>query len=159
MENIMPFVYWGYFTLNTMHKVDTGECARLVQMYLPHIGHTTTWKPGERVVDILERGGQIEPGTAIATFVNGRYPQAGHRHAAFYEGPVTACSYNPTLKRCPVMGLIIVDQWNPHPTAANPHVVDRPLIGRRTVNRMGQHSDGSFPRISDNADAFYVIER
>jgi hypothetical protein len=155
----MPHVYWAYFTLPTMHKVATGECARLVQMYLPQLGHSTTWRPGERVVDILERGGHIDPGTAVANFVNGRYPQVGHRHAAFYEGPVTSCSYNPNLKRCNLLGIILVDQWNVHPTAANPHPVDKPLIGRRTVNRQGQFSDGTFRNMSDNADAFYVIER
>lgn len=150
----MPHVYWAFFTLNKMEKVDTGECVRLVQMYLPQLGHTTGWKPGERVIDMLERGGKIESGTAVATFVNGRFPQTGHRHAAFYEGPVTACSYDSTLKRCPIMGIIVLDQWNPQPNAK-----PRPLITRRTVNRRGKHSDGSFPHISDNADAFFVIER
>ena len=90
----MPFRYWAWFTLNEMQKVDTGECARLVQMYVPQIGHTSTWKPGERVIDVLERGGKIEPGTAVATFVKGRYPSSGHRHAAFYEGAVRSVSGN-----------------------------------------------------------------
>lgn len=83
----MPFVYWGYFTLNTMHKVDTGECARLVQMYLPHIGHTTTWKPGERVVDILERGGQIEARSwGLSLWISGTRTQPPRTHM-LWNGP------------------------------------------------------------------------
>jgi hypothetical protein len=145
---IMPFRYWAWFTLNEMQKVDTGECARLVQMYIPQIGHTSTWKPGERVVDVLERVGNIEPGTAVATFVKGRYPVSGHRHAAFYEGPVRSVTGT-------IMGIILLDQWNPPPGRA-----DRPLIKRRTVERRGKiREDGTFPFISDNAEAFYVIEK
>jgi hypothetical protein len=151
----MPFVYRGYLNLAGTPKVDGGECARLVQHHLPHIGHTTTWKPGERVLDVLMRGDKIEPGTAVATFVKGRYPQAGHRHAAFFGGVVTACSYDPKLKACPVTGFILIDQWNPIPGGQT-----RPDIRRRTLNRHGKMlSDGSFPRISDNAEAFYIIER
>ena len=151
----MPHVYAAFYTLNNMEKVDTGECARLVQLYLPQLGHTSGWKPGARVIDILERGGKIAPGTAVATFGNGRYPQAGHRHAAFYEGPVTACSFDPTRKRCPVMGIILLDQWNPKPKEQ-----PRPTIKRRSVYRQGKmRTDGSFALISNNAEAFYVIER
>jgi len=83
----------------------------------------------------------------------GRYPQAGHRHAALYEGPVYQA--NGTLA-----GIILVDQCNPHATPWNPRPAPRDLIKRRTVNRQGRmHSDGSFPLVSDNAEAFYVIER
>jgi hypothetical protein len=155
MENSMPFVYRGFITLAGKPKVDGGECARLVQHYLPHIGHTSTWKPGERVLDVLMRGNKIEPGTAVATFVKGRYPHAGHRHAAFFKGVVTACSYDPKLKACPVMGFVLIDQWNPKPGDQ-----PRPDIRRRTVNPQGKMmSDGNFPRVSDNAEAFYIIER
>jgi hypothetical protein len=145
----MPFRYWAWFTLTDMPKVDTGECARLVQMYIPQLGHTTTWKPGERVIDILERGGKIESGTAVATFVKGRFPTSGHRHAAFYEGPVRSVTGS-------IMGIILLDQWNP----SNPNDQPRPTIKRRSVYRQGKmRADGSFSLISDNAEAFYVIER
>ena len=144
----MPYRYWAWFTLPTLPKVATGECARLVQMYVPQLGPTNSWKPGERVIDILGRGGKIEPGTAVATFVKGRYPTAGHRHAAFYEGPVRNVSGT-------ISGIILIDQWNPQPGS-----YDRPLIGRRSAYRRGKmRSDGTFPQISDNAEAFYVIEK
>lgn len=149
---IMPFRYWGWFTLPTLPKVATGECARLVQMYIPQLGPTSSWKPGERVLDILERGGKIEPGTAVATFVKGGYPNSGHRHAAFYEGPVRSVSGK-------VIGIILIDQWNPHATSWNPQPAPRDDIRRRTVQSKGKmRPDGSFPNISDNAEAFYVIE-
>lgn len=86
----MPFVYRGVASLQKTEKVDGGECARFVQHYLPQVGRTSIWVPGERVIDVLESGRKIEPGTAVAVFVNGRYPTHGHRHAGFYEGVVTA---------------------------------------------------------------------
>ena len=148
----MPFRYWSYFALEGWAKVDTGECARLVQVYIPQIGHTSTWRPGERVLDVLARGGAIEPGTAVANFVNGRYPTAGHRHAAFYEGPVRNTDGS-------LRGIILLDQWNPHPSPGNPHPDPRDNIKRRTAERHGNmRPDGSFPNLSDNAEAFYVIE-
>jgi hypothetical protein len=88
----------------------------------------------------------------VATFVNGRYPTAGHRHAAFYEGP--ALNTDGSL-----MGIILIDQWNPHATPWNPHPQPRDDIGRRTVQPKGKmRPDGSFANLSDNAEAFYVIE-
>lgn len=148
----MPFRLWNFFALPGWTKVDTGECARLVQVMVPQVGHTSTWRPGERVLDVLARGGKIPPGTAVATFVNGRYPAAGHRHAAFYEGP--ALNTDGSLQ-----GIILIDQWNPRATPWNPHPPARDNIGRRTAQRMGKmRPDGSFPNISDNAEAFYVIE-
>lgn len=73
----MPFIYRGAITLHKKPKVDGGECARLIQHFLPQIGQTALWKPGENVIDVLASGRQIEQGTAIATFVNGRYPTHG----------------------------------------------------------------------------------
>ena len=137
----MPFRYWSYFALEGWAKVDSGECARLVQVYVPQVGHTSTWRPGERVPDVLARGGKIPPGTAVATFVNGRYPTAGHRHAAFYEGP--ALNTDGSLH-----GIILIDQWNPHATPWNPRPQPRDNIGRRTALLMGKmRPDGSFPEL------------
>jgi hypothetical protein len=105
------------------------------------------------VLDIIVSGRKLEPGTAVATFVKGRYPNSGHRHAAFYEGP----AYSVTGR---LIGIILVDQWNPKATPWNPHPAPRDEIKRRTVPVRGKMlSDGSFPFISDNAEAFYVIER
>lgn len=69
------------------------QCVQLVKV-LVGAPSTTQWKPGQKVT----RGAKIPPGTVIATFVDGRYPQ-GHltrpkgqegpysdRHAAIYLG-------------------------------------------------------------------------
>lgn len=152
----MPFVYRSVSTLQETEKVGGGECARLVQHYLPQIGHTTMWVPGERLLDVLESGRKIEKGTAVATFVKGRYPTHGHRHTAFYEGEIKSCTYNPSLARgCSVMAVILMDQWNSQPGTRNPKV----KVTRRRVERRGKmYSDGDFPYISDNAEALYIIE-
>jgi len=56
-------------------------------------------------------------------------------------------------------GIILLDQWNPHPSPGNPHPDPRDNIKRRTAERHGKmRPDGSFPNLSDNAEAFYVIE-
>jgi hypothetical protein len=48
---------------------------------------------------------------------------------------------------------------NPHPSPGNLHPEPRPNIKRRTAELHGKmRPDGSFPQISDNAEAFYVIE-
>ncbi len=149
----MPFVYREFRKLVGLPKVDGGECARLVQHFMSNIGTTSHWKAGERVLDIIASGRKLEPGTAVATFVKGRFPNSGHRHAAIYEGP--AYSVGGTL-----IGIILVDQWNPKPTPLYPHPAPRDDIRRRTAPSRGKmRPDGTFPFISDNAEAFYVIER
>jgi hypothetical protein len=82
----MPFVYRSAIHLEQQPKVDGGECARLVQHYNLHMGHTSTWRAGENVIDVLASGRQIEQGTAIATFVNGR------DHVNQDDGPVEPAS-------------------------------------------------------------------
>jgi hypothetical protein len=52
----MPFVYHGATFLEGKPKVDGGECARLVQHYISYIRHTSTWRPGENVIDVLASG-------------------------------------------------------------------------------------------------------
>lgn len=148
----MPFVYDGVSSLEKTDKVDGGECARLVQHYIPHIGRTSTWAPGERVMDVLASGRRIEPGTAIATFVNGRYPTHGHRHAAFFEYEVNSCTYNRALKRCAIMGIVVMDQWNSDSHSPRPKL----KVSRRQIKPYGNRV-GAYP-ISDNADMFYIIE-
>jgi hypothetical protein len=57
------------------------------------------------------------------------------------------------------MGIIVLDQWNPKPNPQKPGVDERPIIKRRSIMRKGKmYSNGNFPLISDNAEAFYLIE-
>lgn len=143
----MSYVYHGVLSLEQKPQVDGGECARLVQHYLPGIGVTVSWRPGENVVDMLASGRQIEPGTAIATFINGRYPTSGHRHAAFYLGPITSCTPDPKSNsgRCKLLGFRVIDQWG-----------RKKLIAGRNLNLYGRSL--GWP-ISDNGSLFYIIER
>jgi hypothetical protein len=79
----------------------------------------------------------IQKGTAIATFVNGKYPNA-HRHAVFYLGQDANYVY-------------VMDQW------AKPN---KPNISSRPLAKLGGiRSDGTYPYASDNAEAFYIIEK
>lgn len=65
----MPHVYPEVKNLESKEKLGDGNCVALVQA-LTKVGHTSAWRPGERVLDAMA----IAPGTVIATFENGRYP-------------------------------------------------------------------------------------
>lgn len=59
------------------------ECVELIKGLLG-APRTSLWKEGRKLRPHVD---EIEPGTAIATFVNGRYPNAnrrGHKHAAIF---------------------------------------------------------------------------
>lgn len=58
-----------------------GECVSFVKALSKSNFTTQQWRRGQRLVDAIEQG-NIEEGTAIATFPRGRY----HGHAAFYAG-------------------------------------------------------------------------
>jgi len=76
----MPRVYQDVDSLQNSAIIGSGSCVLLVQRYVS-VGHTSTWREGAQV-----RGNHsIRKGTAIATFVNGRYPNLPTgNHAAFY---------------------------------------------------------------------------
>lgn len=54
LEDTMPYVYRDFRKILGLNKVDGGECARLVQHFMSKVGRTSTWRPAERVVDILK---------------------------------------------------------------------------------------------------------
>ena len=127
----MPFVYSNVDALDNTPKVGGGQCARLVQHYIPGIGVTTSWRAGAEVVGNTT----LARGTAIATFVNGRYPNQDHgNHVAIYVMQ-------------DAVGVWVVDQWT-----------NKPLVSKRCLLRRGKNSDGTFIMPSDNAEAFSVIE-
>jgi hypothetical protein len=97
--------------------VATGHCVRLVQEACG-APHTSRWRPGRRV-----RGGDVEHGTAIATFGGGRYQNKtdGSSHAAIFIAEEAH-------------GLSVIDQWRGHPTA---HRVIRFKGGEGTANNDG----------------------
>jgi hypothetical protein len=108
--------------------VGNGQCAVLPEFYT-RIGKADTWREGEKV-----RGSKtIKKGTAIATFVNGRYPNKKHgNHAALYVSQDKD-------------GIRVVDQW----TGKLPGYRDLPFLGKK---------DGAYIDPSNNGDAFSIIE-
>lgn len=79
----------------------------------------------------------LKSGTAIATFVEGRYANRPHgNHAALYIGQVAN-------------GIVVADQWK---------APKKTLISVRTIRSLGKNKKGEFINPSDNADAFFVIE-
>lgn len=59
-----------------------GECVSLVKQAVPGIGNTASWKPGEQLK--ADGGPELKPGTAIATFKDGKY-QGDQKHAAIFQ--------------------------------------------------------------------------
>ncbi len=133
----MAFIYAKVNALQNTQKVGDKQCVALVRHYLKSQGlkETKTWREGAKV---LGNTG-IVPGTAIATFVNGRYPNKSHgNHAALYVGQDAG-------------GILVMDQWKDDVT--KPRVSLRYLRVGGTIN-----ADGTWPNASNNANAFSVIE-
>lgn len=73
----------GFINLRTTKADLRQECVTLVTTLRRDIGSTVTWKEGPKLTP--ENIDQIPSGTAIATFINGKYPQDRRpKHAAFF---------------------------------------------------------------------------
>ena len=126
----MSTVYSAVRSLEGKPKEGNGECVTLVKNHTS-VGWTGNWRQGDNVVS----ANSLAQGTAIATFVNGRYANQSHgNHAAFYMGQVSD-------------GIYIMDQWR-----------SKAAIGKRFIRRKGKDSNGNFIDPSNNVDAFFVIE-
>ncbi len=82
----------------------------------------------------------IVAGTAIATFVNGMYPNKnkGNRAAYFLHQTVN--------------GYFVMDQWTNDKLKA--------FVSKRLIRAKGkQNRDGTWPDAVDNAFAYSIIER
>lgn len=124
--------YRSYVDVSVIAKltepVGSGECAALPQYYT-RIGPAAGWVEGEKV----KGNSTIKKGTAIATFVNGRYPNKPHgNHVALYVSQDTT-------------GITVVDQWTGK------------LPGERVLPFLGE-KDGAYVDPSNNGDAFSIIE-
>jgi len=140
---LMPYVYQDVDTLRKhdppLPAVGDGSCVALIKYYVPGLKGTPTsvWRAGGNV---LELGSKVTRGTAIATFVNGRYPNKSHgNHAAI-------------VLRVMPSGIWVVDQWK------GKEGITARLI-RIPPPHQQYNQDGTFKRPSDNALAFYVIEK
>lgn len=131
------YVYSKALELQTEPKVGDRNCVALVQHYTK-VGHTSTWRPGLRVMDSVH----LSLGTVIATFENGVYPNRPKgNHACFFldYGPISQSTGKP-------MYITVMDQW-----------LDKRRISLRRIDPRGKlHSQGNIYHDSDNADAFYV---
>lgn len=128
----MSYVYPEAAKLKGKPVVGSRQCVALVQKYAG-APTTTNWRQGEAVLG----NSMLKPGTAIATFVKGRYPNHQHgNHAAFYVSQG-------------IDGIYIADQWK-----AN----GKTEISVRLIRAQGKDEKGNYIHASDNADAFFVIE-
>ena len=129
----MTYVYTEVDALEKTDLVGTQQCVALVQHYAK-VPHTSTWKEGKAVKGHL----QIAKGTAIATFVSGKYPNIGHgNHAALYISQDAG-------------GIWVFDQWKGDPK--------KPKVSKRYLLSKGKGKDGKYVDPSNNADAFSTIE-
>lgn len=129
----MPHVYKDARLLDGQEKIGDMECVYLVKHYTD-LGWTGSWREGEKVVE----NKNIASGTAIATFVNGKWPGLAHgNHAAFYTGQVSN-------------GIYILDQW--------PDMDKKKKISKRFIYRLGKDKNGNYIRPTENADAYSIIE-
>jgi hypothetical protein len=137
LENMMIFVYKNVLALEGTEKVGSKQCVALLQTYVAGIGNHRQWKEGDLVMGNKE----IEPGTAIATFVNGEYPSLPHgNHVAFFVSH--GCG-----------GFFVMDQWADDE--------EKPLVSQRFIRTGGKkkNSKGWWPNGGQNAYAYSIIER
>lgn len=128
----MPYKYGDVDTLEEHEMVGTHQCVALVQRYAG-APVTSLWRQGDTVVGNL----LLKKGTAIATFVRGRYANHPHgNHAALFL-------------RQGAEGIYVMDQWKTKKSGK---------ISSRFLKCQGKDKKGNFKFPSDNADAFFVIE-
>jgi len=137
----MPFVFKEVDTLDIdppRPAVGDGSCVALIKFYVPGLigAPTSSWRAGGNV---LELGAKVAKGTAISTFVDGRYPNKPHgNHAAI-------------ILKVMQGGIWVVDQWKAKA------VISARLI-RIPPPRQERNKDGTFKNPSNNALAYSVIE-
>ena len=80
----------------TMPDVSGTQCVSFLKATIPGLSGKSTlmWIQG----DDVKKGVDLDSGTAIATFVNGKYPQNATGHAAVYLGQND-------------FGIQVLDQW------------------------------------------------
>lgn len=105
--------------------IGDGQCVSLIKK-CSSAPQTSLWKPGKKVLSLPR--GSIKPGSIIATFKNGKYPNKTGYHAAIY------ISHN-------VNGILVWDQWSGK-------AVHKRLIRTRNDNASS----------SNTAQAYYLVE-
>lgn len=116
------------------------ECVALPQA-LTDVGHTSTWRPGPRVVDLL----YLNPGTVVANFVFdskgvGRFPNKHGYHAALFH------EFGERSMAGGYLRIWMVDQWKGASVKRREKRAYAPAEAKRL---------GIAP--ADNANEFYVV--
>ena len=128
----MPYTYPKVTDLEKTSMFGNHQCVALVRHYASAPA-TLSWKQGAAVMG----NSLLRKGTAIATFISGKYANQQHgNHAALYMGQTPS-------------GILVMDQWKGK---------SLDTISSRTLRAKGQHKNGLFIDPSNNADAFFVIE-
>jgi hypothetical protein len=128
----MPYTYSKVSELEDKDMVGSHQCVALVQEY-GGAPVTRAWRQGDAVVG----NKSIKKGTAIATFVDGKYPnKSTGNHAAFYLSDG-------------IGGIYVMDQWKTKKGGK---------ISSRFIRSRGKDKKGNFIRPGENADAYSIIE-
>lgn len=138
------FIYHSAQNLVGKPLAGDGECVALVQKYLPEIGHTTTWKAGPRVVELANS--EIKIGTVIGTMENGKWPGRPHNNHAGIFGGVDSRS----LTTGRMLSFVLVEQYRANGVTK---------IQARVIYSKGKSTNGRYLDPSNNAEAFFVIEK
>jgi hypothetical protein len=119
-----------------------GECVSLIKRYIPALENRGTWdwKEGPNVIEALKKGRTIAKGTAIATFVDGKF-KSGHGHAAFYNGHFYDDDEG--------IRIYVIEQFN----GSTPTL----KIQERLLHNFGKDANGDWERRSNNGRAFSII--
>lgn len=145
----MPHIYPQVHTLDGKPRVGSGTCVDIIKQLVPGlIGKpTSAWREGVSVMEAHKAGRPILPGTAIATFKNGRYPQSCP------TGYYGSCHHAALVVSIMGGGMWVLDQYTEP---------DRPNMKFRFI-RIPPPSerklrDGAWRDAGNNALAFSVIE-
>jgi hypothetical protein len=126
----MGYQYEDAEKLVDLPTVGTKQCVALIKEYAK-APPTSLWKEGKSVKGYM----LLKKGTAIVTFVNGKYQNHGTgNYAAFYIGQ-------------DAVAIWVVDQGSTSGT-----------IRKRQLRFKGRNEDGSFIDPSNNGYALSVIE-
>lgn len=128
----MSYTYSKVDDLKDEPVVGSHQCVALIQLYAG-APVSSAWRQGDAVLG----NRTLQKGTAIATFVDGRYPNQAHgNHAAFFVKEFAK-------------GIWIMDQWKSE---------KKTTISLRFLASLGKNKQGKFIRAIDNAEAYSVIE-
>ena len=129
----MAYVYEDVEDLQDQPKVGSKHCVALVQLYAK-TPVTGTWKQGP----LVKGNVTLKKGTAVGTFVDGRYPnnKTGNHAALYLEQDNT--------------GIKVMDQWKDD--------VNKPNISSRWIRFKGVVKGKLIEPLSNNGDAYYVID-